>query len=348
MTAKRIATTMLALLLLVISTGCSASGSNAIATYNGGDLTAGIYIFCQLKASDDASIETGIYGTDLLKEEIDGQNAETWIKERAKYYLKVYAAVESECKRLDVTLTAEEQASLRENLDQTWLSYGSTFEKMGVSQNTYISMLENSIKEQKLFHAYYGIGGEHEIPESDILKFFNENYRRVIMVGVSRVNAEGIPYEGEELAQIEAVIDDYYKRAQAGEPVFNLLVEEDQRQHDIMGEQLTHTHGDIIESEQDIIVYKNSPNYNPDFIDNVFSASGINKPVKYDHATGATILECIDLMGDGTEYAGARAELLVAMKIDVFEDEISNIDTGISLNETEINKYKIATVLAEG
>ncbi|MEG1849163.1 MAG: hypothetical protein RR197_01250 [Oscillospiraceae bacterium] len=339
MNRKRTLSLLLALVLTAsLLGGCSGKNTTIAATYSGGELPAGIYLYELINASNEAYAKTN--SADFLKKEIDGVKGTEWVIAQAKRSLQAFAAVETECTRLGITVAPEVEASLRASMERGWESDGATLSKNGISLDSMIAVGLNNQKRALLFDKYYGEGGEQAVSEQELKDYFAENFRRVLYLVVPKYDtATYQPLTGDALTARVAEIDGYYQRIQGGEPLFDLVVEYDKKQHET---DTTHTHGELVESEQEAIIPKVSNDYPTLFLDAVFAATELNTVQRYDNGDLEILYEVRDLMGDGTYFEAAKGSLLKAKVGDAYQELlVSKADgIGLSINEAAIKRYQ--------
>ena len=104
---KRIAKITVALLLAVAMcfslAGCYDEDLNWSAKYDDTELPAGAYIYYLSIAYNEAASKVSTED-EVLKSEIDGTPAETWIKNRADEYVNQYFYIQNEMKRLGLEM----------------------------------------------------------------------------------------------------------------------------------------------------------------------------------------------------------------------------------------------------
>ncbi|MEG2174700.1 MAG: hypothetical protein RR135_04355 [Oscillospiraceae bacterium] len=336
MKLKRIFALILALVLSAL-TGCSGSNARIAATYNGGEVPAGIYIANLLSAENEASYQIPDPSKPLLKQEIDGKKASDWIKERAQEYTKRFAAVESECTRLGITLDETVSTSIVSSIAQSWETQGTIYQQNGVSQASLAMLSQSSNKSALLLQKIYGEGGEKAVGEDELKSYYMQNYRRVLFLLIPKVDeASGAMLEGDPLKEREALIDAYYSRAQNGEKLFDLMNEY---------EKTKPTPTTLVESQQEAVISKTTTSYPASFLTAVFAQdAALGTVERYEDETGRyTILfDRRDLMGDGSQYAMAKASLLSEMKREEFLADLLKIaDSSIDFvfNDNAVRRY---------
>jgi hypothetical protein len=348
MTIKRAAALLLAASLMAAAfVGCTFGENTGVAaTYSGGEIPAGIYIYHQITALNEAALLTPDPAVDLLKQQIEGTDAEQWINERAVFYTKRFAAIEAECLRLGITADETALAPTLQAIDSAWESEGALLEEMGVSRSSVELAIRNNQKMQQLFLAYYGEGGEQEIPESQLLSYYSENYRRMLALVIPKYDETTYqPLSGDALAERQEEINDYLARAQAGEPLFSLIVEQDEAMHAGGAE---HTHGELVEAEQEAVISRQNTTYPAEFIDRLFEGDALNTPELYEDESLALVFERRELLGENDSLGMLRDGLAAAIKGDAFDEELAGMadSIGFVLNDAAVKRFKVSRLSA--
>ena len=90
--------------------GCYDEDLNWSAKYDDTELPAGAYIYYLSIAYNEAASKVSTED-EVLKSEIDGTPAETWIKNRADEYVNQYFYIQNEMKRLGLEMTDEDYST---------------------------------------------------------------------------------------------------------------------------------------------------------------------------------------------------------------------------------------------
>ena len=176
------ATALLAVCAIAIGmTACGTdSGSEIVAENENTKITMGAYAYCMYSAYYQASYYVPDSTQSILSQEIDGQSAEDWMRDRALESMKSMFIVDAKAAELGISLTDEERKNIDSNMDSSWntsedsiqqlMSYGVT--KEGVKQLYY----EFNTKYTKIFQTLYGEGGEKAVSIEDKKNYLIENY----------------------------------------------------------------------------------------------------------------------------------------------------------------------------
>ena len=213
--------TVLALILaaaaLFALAGCRSSAMSWSAKYDGETLPIGTYIYFLAYSASEASTKAQDSETDVLKQQIDGEDAETWIRERAKFYLRNYFAAQKMMKDRGLSLSEEEQKQAKTTATSYWSSMATVMDEYGVAFTSYEKTVLEQVAISKLFDAIYGEDGEIETPISDIKEYLESNYfsYHYAIIGLYKETEEdGSDRLTDEeleaaLAEINGWIDDY-------------------------------------------------------------------------------------------------------------------------------------------
>ena len=186
---KRTAAAFLCGALAVSAAGCSNTTGTAL-TIDGEEIRAGIYIYYQMDALNEAASILGkeqpdldMYaeGFDITEQTVEGVNVEEWIKNKTIDYCKTYVAVNKTFDEYELTLSKEKQSEINDYVNGIWTeenSYaqyiygvdviGEYYEKLGIGQQSYKDVTAMSYKQDAIFEHIYGEGGEKAVPAEEI------------------------------------------------------------------------------------------------------------------------------------------------------------------------------------
>ena len=147
-----------------------------------------------------------------LKQEIkvDDNTTQTgaeWVQSNAMTAVKNMVAVLSECQKLNITLTDDEAAAIKENVDTTWDSSSATYEKIGIAKSSVRFIYEFNKLNEKLFDAKYGPNGSSAVKDSELKSYFEEKYTSVEYFTVSLKGSDGKALSDDEQAKIKTELE---------------------------------------------------------------------------------------------------------------------------------------------
>lgn len=215
-----------ALVLAGTSAGCSAPGAITIGsntknalTVDGYDIRAGIFIYEELMAYDEAAYkiysENGTYPTadDVKDATIDSKDSADWIQDKATEYCRDFVAVEREFEKLGMSLSADDTTKINDAISSA--KDQAVFKDNGIGEKSLKDLYANQLKRDQLFEHYFGIDGEKGCSEDELKDYFVENTARVKYFTISLTDSEGNKIEGDELKELNELIDEYVKTINA-------------------------------------------------------------------------------------------------------------------------------------
>ena len=206
--------------LAATSFGCSApgavtigSGTKTALTVDGYDIRAGIFIYNELSAYDEAAYKIaqkdGAYPSadDIENSRIDDLDASDWIQDKATEYCRQFVATEREFEKVNGSLTADDYTKIDEAVasakEQDFLGDN------GIGEQSIRDLYENNYKLKYLFDYYYGIDKQYGCSEQELKDYYKDNTARIKYLSISLSDSEGNKLEGDELREVEKMIDGY-------------------------------------------------------------------------------------------------------------------------------------------
>jgi hypothetical protein len=173
---KKAAAALLALVMAVSTTACSADKSWAMKS-DSLTVPIGAYIYFLYNSYQSASSMVTDTTKPLLQQKVDGQNAEAWIKDQALTHTKMMYVLNDKMKELKLSLTTDETKYISSTTDSQWEQSSSTLEKYGISKSSFnLAYSDYYTKYQKVFNAIYGKGGAKAVSDADLKTYFEQNY----------------------------------------------------------------------------------------------------------------------------------------------------------------------------
>lgn len=349
MNIKKLAAAVSALCIGVMSlAGCGAKAPQIAASYNGGEIPAGVYITHQINAVNDAYNKLNnpyLTPEGMLSAEIDGVPAEQWINNRTAELVKSYAAVETEAARLGVSLDADTAQLLEQQVDATWEADGDMMASLGVSAESAKLVAKNNQLANIVFQMIYGKGGEKAVSDEELKSYFTENYARSMMVILSLKDMNtGLALDDEKAAEVRKIYDDYKAKVNAGTSVFDIYVEENARQRALA--EITEP-VELVESEREVLVPKNDTSYPEKLRETLFAATEYKKPLFYEDESFLVIFDRRDAMADEEGFNAISDSLLMVYKADEFRNGLGAIAdaAGYKLNDKVVKAFTPAKIL---
>lgn len=150
---------------------------------------AGAYSYAQSEAQSAVEVTTDAEGATEATEAADVMNAKITGDDDEEITGKDYIlnTAEQSCKtliytlekfdELGLTLSDTQQTQIDTLASQGWIYYGSAYEKLGVSEESYkLAYAEFSTKYEAVFKALYGEGGEKEVTDDQLKEYYTSTY----------------------------------------------------------------------------------------------------------------------------------------------------------------------------
>jgi hypothetical protein len=222
---KKIAASVAAAALAVTSTACTTFGSSTAyaMTIDGTQVKAGVYIYYSYAAYMEFVDELEEQDSDLdtsdnkvvKKQSIDGEDAETWIKNKALEYCQRFVAVQQKFEEAGLSLDEDEETEIDDTMESFWESNGDTYEKNGISKSSVTQVLENTYMTNDLFLYYYDVDGEEGTTEDELKEYYEENNARVRYIKFDLTDGNGDALDDDGKADMKAMVEDYLGQLEA-------------------------------------------------------------------------------------------------------------------------------------
>ena len=332
----------LAMALSLVSCG---GDTSYITTFHDQKIPAGVYLYQLVTATQSAYSKVEDSSKDVLKQDVDGQDAAIWIEQTAQQEMKRYLAVEKEFEDLGLTLDSDAQNAVTAQVNSEWNNYGEWYEKNGISKDSLTLVVQNLAKKQQVFLYYYDEGGPEAVSDDDLKAYFSDNYVKVKYLGVSWNTSK----TGDELTaakeEAKAKADGYLARAKNGESMDRLIQEYSNEQRTASakeGEEVKTT--DPSEVEEDtyatVLSKEGGSSFGEQFAErmNAMSAGDIEV---VEGTSKYYVLAKYDILAKEEDFTSRRITLLQNMKAEEYEQKLDNVvgEMNITLNEDALNRY---------
>ena len=208
--------------LAAASTSCGApeaitigKGTQTALTVDGYDVPAGVFIYNELYAYNQATYE--LYGTlgkmptvdEVKNHQFDTLDATDWIQDKATESCIDFVANEKEFEKIGGALTKEELADIKDFVSAN--SEQSMFAENGVGPESLTKIMENNYKREAIFKHYYGIDSEKGCSEDELKQYYQDKTTRVKYFAVTMTDENGEAFGADEKRRLNNMIDDYVK-----------------------------------------------------------------------------------------------------------------------------------------
>lgn len=362
---KKIAAIGLSAALAVNLSACYSDNKLWAAKYGDISLNTGTYIYYMQGSYAEAQGKVGTENK-VLDAEIEGQKGNAWIEDETKKSAQRYFFVNQMFEDMGLTLTEEETAEMAENTDFMWSYYGASFEADGISKESMEKgYSEYAMKFNKIMQAMYGEGGEREISDEEIIKYYEDTYVSYESVSIPSIQlaaaeetAESEAAEGEEGSAAAPVTeplsdDDFMERRLALE-AYRGDLEDGKVTLDEIGEAFTAEHEDLAD-------YVSVPGQKTVKIEE--AATEVEKAVLElkDGEVSAAIesgetfvlarrLPIADVSAETLADEELKLDIIYEMKIEEFREYVNEEALkveGIQYNQSALNANKISKYVTE-
>jgi hypothetical protein len=329
------------LLGCVLLSGCFGQNTKVAATFDNGEVPAGVYIYHQIIAVNEAYQALGDYSVtaaEVLKRDVNGENGSSFVQRRALEMTKNFALVEFACMRQGVELGADVEEQIAGIAAKQWETDGSLMQLNGISQSSFQKIGLNAQKSLMLFDKWYGPGGEREVAQEEMKSYYLENYRRVLLMVVPKYDNDGAALEGDRLKEREDLIEAYADRIENGEKLYGLAVEFDRQLHSLSGS--ADLYEKPSEEQLEAVIERGSSLYPEGLTEKIFSDS--NTTERFDAAAYTVFFEQRDLMGDGVHFQASDMQIRRLLRDEEFDKALEDYDniSGYSTNAAAIKRFR--------
>jgi len=199
--------------ILAVSAASCASQQTYPLTIDGEQIRAGIYLYQQFSSVNSAEsklgeeqpdLDTTADGFDFTKQTVEGKSFGDWVKDNAIEECREFIAVKRLFASNGLTLTAEQNASVKSNVNSIWDetntyaqylygtdTVGAFFEKMGIGKQSFKELQEVSEMRTALFDHLYGEGGELAATQDEINAALKSDYSAIEYITYQLDNGDG-------------------------------------------------------------------------------------------------------------------------------------------------------------
>lgn len=255
-TIKKIVAVLMVVAMAFTLTACG--DTSWIVKVEGETVPSGVYIYYQTVGYTSAGYELAatdanyyyymMYGMSYLDQKVGEKTVPEYMNDYALSMSKQYVVVERLFDELGLELTEDDKKLIDTQVNSLWNGNSEQFEKIGVGKESIRKVITNSAKEEKVFNAYYEVGGINGTTEDDIKAYLEDNYARVKYMTFNY--ADSADDAVDETRKNEALADaqSYLDRILAGEDV-DTLIEEHQAEVNAANEESENTKPDLPDAD---------------------------------------------------------------------------------------------------
>ncbi len=338
--SKRTSSALLALSVLAVSLAGCTSKPASVASFDSGEIPAGVYIYNQYSQYSQFMSYTGT--ADLSFKVSEDKTLEDAIKEDSLDAMKKYAAVESECARLGITLSEGEMEDIAQSADKSYNYSKELYSKKGIAQTSVEKTAVNNSLYYKLMEKLYSEGGEMAVTKEEKEKYLTDTYRRAAIIDIPLTDDEGNPLEGEEKEKAKKEAKELFSAIEKNEKSFTEVFKS-----------VNEKKGTAVPEQDDAkkystLITKDDFRFAPDFTVSLFSGDKkeMNKPFIYEAEASTYIYMVFDVLENNfADELGSN--LIFEMKSKDFSDYLLKKSEEINLvfDEKALKAYEIKKIV---
>ncbi len=230
---KRLLTLMLIAVMALSLAGCA--DTTWVMKANDTVIDPGIYIYYQTQGYVDAVYQLAnqdenyyyyyLYGYSLLEDTLDDKPVSEHVDQYAMDMCRQYVVVDTLFNELGLTFSEDELAIIDNEVRQIWAKSQDYLETIGVSKSSIEKVTASKYKEEKVFDAYYEIGGIKGTTEELINSYVEDEYARVKFIKLDFADSAEDAIDAARKEEMLALANSYMERANNGED-FDTLIDE--------------------------------------------------------------------------------------------------------------------------
>ena len=206
---------LLPALLLLAFSGCTDRKYDWVVKIEDQMIDPHTYVAAQLQAYAEAW-PLAEDGTNLLHSTIDGEDSGHWIDAHTIDKLKRNHFINAEFEKRNLKFASQAEDFIKIFAEEGWENVKYIYTNNGLKMEHYVDYLKNLYKEQLLFNDIFVNSSENPVTDREVEEYLGENLCRVSLFKVARVNDDGSPVNDEQIAQLEAIVNDAVKRINDG------------------------------------------------------------------------------------------------------------------------------------
>ncbi len=364
----------------VALTACSCGNTTGTAlTIDGEDIRAGIYIYYQSNALNDAVTaleeeqpELDMYAEDFVLEDqtVGGLNINEWVKNKTIEYCREYVAVNKLFDEYGLSLSDEELSEINTNTNTLWTeenmyaqyiygvdAMGEYYESIGIGKESYKDISTAGYKRSAIFDHLYKEGGSLAVSADELSAKVVADYALVLSMEIDAEIASPETYlemlnSGKTFSEVHQAYtkEDTIKRLEA-----------DIAKAEADGTEYTGTRPEELEvpliSEKDMqtIVSKDSTTPSESYVTDVFAMTAgeakiitVSETTTADDGTETTamsyyLVKRLDIAADAEVMEEYGETALHSLKDEEFDTTMKTAGSAYSVSENAaaIKKYTI-------
>lgn len=308
-------------------------------------------------AAADGEVTTTAESVSVLDITIEDKPARLWINEKARESMQEFAAVEKKFDELGLAFENKEDEKNAIIIDQMWDMYGSIYEEIGISKQSYSDIGLNNAKRDAIFNYYYGAGGEKAVSDDVITEYLRENNARIKYLSMPLKDGEGNLLKSEGKAELKKMAEGYIDRLNTTDVTFEQISKEYDDYYDALVKAATAADETAADTDTDEDTETDtSPNYgyvvtreasypSSKVIEAAFGEGGVPRCVIIEDDDNEVyyLVQVLDLFADPDYFENSRSSVLYSLKNDEFNDEVKSwtASQNVVVNQDALDRYKL-------
>ena len=372
---KRILAVMLVLCMTLGLAGCG--DTTWICEVDGNTVAAGLYIYYQNEGYGDALynlvqedsntyfmyylyyynygyVEPQLFDVALSS----GKTVEEHINSYALDMCKQVVIMDKLFDELGLEFTADEQALIDTQVRSAWSNAQESWEKSGVSEASFKAALVANYKEDKVFDAYYEVGGRNGTTEEEIKDYFAENYARIkYMTFTFADSVDDAIDEARKNEQLD-LANEYLAAAQSGTPMDELIkqyneylasLETEEEDDDVVNVDLSGDEDADDEYANESVLSKESTYPTEKFVNYVFTTVNVGDYSVIQDDTCFYLVERLDVRERTDLYDQYRGSIME----ELFDSDFTRLINQelakytVNVNDRSVKRYTVKQTFAD-
>lgn len=337
---KKITAAACATLMVAGLAGCNTGAdTNWIAKIGDRTIPAGVYLGMMMDQYYTQSTKLTKDGAEMPKKPldamVDGVKVSDLMTQGARKDLDLFLASEAKFDEMGLSVEAEKQALIEQEIASYWTYLQGAYQENGVSEQSYTMLEMNRYKKDELFTKIYGEGGSEEVPMSEISEKFAKDYAKLLVIPLRFSDSEDAAEKESADKTTREAIEKYKK-----------MVEDGQDMEDVVFEARKETAEDpatLTQPEKGTsftFVNRDQPTYEDNVMEAIFAAE-IGKPFTVETEGSAYLFMRYASDEKAEDVEKFRTSIAFQLRKDAFDEKLVQWASELSatVNDAAIKRY---------
>ena len=233
----RVAAFLMMVVMVLTTSGCSGDTAWA-ASYDGEELSAGVFLYYQLEAYmaaqqelEEIEKEAGTSSSsdedevDFLDKEIHGMKMSDYITQNAWEAIDRYYAIWDLVEEYGIPTDDAFEDEVDEYVANQWPSLEESMLQNGISEASFNRVARTIVITNYLFEYYYSAEGPEPVSVEDLSDVYSNDYARVLSILIQYHDGQFNYYDAEAVNALQAKAEQLAAKLNAGENFSDVLAE---------------------------------------------------------------------------------------------------------------------------